>query len=96
MKKFVLLYIGYDKPTPELMQAWFAWFKRHEARFVDGGNPLGPGKEISKSGIQDLPHDRSATSGYGIINAKDMDEAVKIAQDCPYITAMRVYEAMSM
>jgi hypothetical protein len=37
-----------------------------------------------------------AITGYTIINAEDMDEAERIAQGCPIITSIRVYEAMSM
>jgi hypothetical protein len=33
---------------------------------------------------------------YLIINADSIDEAEKIAQSCPIITSVRVYEAMSM
>jgi hypothetical protein len=35
-------------------------------------------------------------TGYTVINADSMVEAEKIAQSCPMITSVRVYEAMSM
>jgi hypothetical protein len=37
-----------------------------------------------------------AITGYTITNAADMHEAEAIAQGCPIITSIRVYEAMSM
>ena len=37
-----------------------------------------------------------AMTGYSIINAEDMDEAEAIAQGCPIVASIRVYEAMSM
>jgi len=95
-KKFVFLSIGYTEPTKEIMDAWMAWFKKIEKYVVDRGNPFAPGKEITSSGIKDLPLDKGAITGYTIIEAKDMDEAVKIAKDCPIITSLRVYEAVEM
>ena len=96
MKKFVLLGVGYENPTKEIVDAWMKWFDDIKGYIVDSGNPLGPGKEVTHSGIKELAHDKNAISGYTIINAESMDEAVKIAKRCPIITGMRVYEAMSM
>jgi hypothetical protein len=55
-----------------------------------------PGKEITATGIKDLPHDKSAVVGYSILKADNLEEAVKIAQSCPKITSVQVYEAGSM
>lgn len=97
MKKFVLLSVGYTEPTPEIGEAWGKWFERIGDRIIDGGSPFAAGKEVSKDGgVKDLPLGLDATTGYLMINAEDMDEAVKIAQDCPSITSMRVYEAAPM
>jgi hypothetical protein len=63
---------------------------------VDSGSPFGPGREITHTGTKELSHDLGAITGYLIINADSIDEAEKIAQDCPIITSVRVYEAMSM
>jgi hypothetical protein len=63
---------------------------------VDPGSPLGPGREISGSGIKELPVGKDSLTGYTVINAKSMDEAEEIAKGCPMITSVRVYEAMSM
>ncbi|MDQ7027604.1 MAG: YciI family protein [Anaerolineae bacterium] len=96
MKKFVFLYCGFEPPTPEIQEAWGKWFASIGSKMIDSGNALGSGKEITHDGIKDLPLDKNATTGYSIINAESLDEAVKIAQDCPIITSIRVYEAMSM
>jgi len=34
-------------------------------------------------------------TGYTIISAKNLDDAVEIVKDCPMIRYLRVYEAMS-
>ena len=96
MKKFVLIHIGYETPTKDIVDAWMGWFKRHADKFTDSGNPFGAGKEVTKSGVRDLPHDISSISGYTIIKAVDMNEALNVAKDCPLIHSMHVYEAMSM
>ncbi len=96
MKKFILLTYGYTEPTPEIMDAWGKWFASIGDQMVDPGNPLGPGKEITHTGTQELSHDKDAITGYCIINAETIDEAEKIAKDCPIITSIRVYETMAM
>ncbi|MFA9561833.1 MAG: YciI family protein [Nitrospirota bacterium] len=96
MKKFILLPYGYETPTQEIMDAWNNWFASIGDRMVDQGGPCGAGREITKTGTKELPLDKEALTGYLIIKAEDIDEAEKIAKDCPIITSIRVYEAMSM
>jgi hypothetical protein len=96
MKKFVIFHYGYEMPTYEIMDAWSKWFESIGEKMVDPGSPLGPGKEISRSGTKDLPLGAESLTGYTIINAKSLDEAEAIAKSCPMITSVRVYEAMSM
>jgi len=95
MKKFLVLSQGYKDPTPEIMAAWGKWFASLEGRMVDPGSPLGPGKEITHAGTKELPHGLESTSGYMMINAESLDDAMKVLQGCPIITSLRVYEAMS-
>ena len=95
MKKFVLLHSGYEEPTQEVMDAWNSWFASIADKIADMGSPLGPGREISRTGTKALPMGADAITGYTMINAEDMDEAERIAQGCPMITSIRVYEAMS-
>jgi hypothetical protein len=96
MKKFVFLHVGFETPTKEIIDAWMKWFETIKDHTVDSGNPFKPGKEITKAGVRDLPLDKHALAGYTIVNAESMEEAVKIAQGSPMITAMRVYEAAAM
>ena len=92
MKKFVLLTIGFTPPTPEIMESWNRWFKSFEDQMVDQVG-LRNGKEVTIDGMTELPMDQDAITGYIVINAKDMDEAIKIAQRCPMVTSTKVYEA---
>jgi hypothetical protein len=63
---------------------------------VDSGGPSGAGREITRAGTTDLALDLDAFTGYVIINAADLDEATAIAETCPIVTGIRVYETMSM
>ena len=96
MKKFILLYYGFVTPTKEIGEAWGKWLESVGDKFVDAGSPFGYGREITKTGTEELTLDLDAITGYSIINAKDMDEAESIAKTNPMITSIRVYEADSM
>ncbi len=94
MKKFVLIAIGFTKPTPEMMESWMKWFKSIEDKIVEQVG-LGNGKEVTTNGVSELPMDKDAITGFLVINAENIDEAIKIAQRCPMITSTKVYEVMS-
>ena len=91
MKKYLLLHVGFEQPTPEIMEKWNAWFQSIADVQVDMGG-FGKGIEVSKNGAKDLPWDANCLTGFNIIEAEDMDAAKKIAEECPFITSIRVYE----
>src|SRR6266566_5038503 len=109
MKKFVFIYYGKVRPEDiskedmkSSMDKWMAWFGTFKDKMVDSGNPFAAGaKSVTAKGIETIPSDMWPAKGYTIINAKDMNEATKIAQGCPALVddregAIRVYEAMPM
>ncbi len=91
MKKFALLHIGFEKPTPEIMQAWGAWFASIKEQTVDMGGLMN-GREITKDGTKELAFDLEAITGFNIVEAENMEAAEKMAQSCPFISGIRVYE----
>lgn len=91
MKKFMLLHFGFETPTREIMAAWGEWFESIADRTIDQGGFSG-GREISSTGTEDLPMGTESITGYNIIEAESLDEAVKIARENPYISSIRVYE----
>lgn len=95
MKKFMFLHIGFEKPTPEIMEAWTAWFKSISDVQIEQGGFSG-GCEISASGTRDLPWDLDSITGYNIIEAENFDAAVQLAQGNPFISSIRIYELRSM
>ena len=91
MKKFVLAHIGFEQPTDEIMAEWGKWFEAIAEVTVENVG-LMPGKEVSAEGVKELPFDAQVTTGYTIMEVESLDEAVKIAQDCPSITSIKVQE----
>ncbi len=94
MKKFVLLTIGFTNPTPEIMRLWMLWFNSIKDRMVEQVG-LVNGKEVVGKNTLELKMDKDAITGYLVINANDIDEAVMIAKSCPAITSTKVYELRS-
>ena len=95
MKKFVYLHFGFEKPTPEIMEAWMAWFESISDKQVDQGGFSG-GREISKTGTRDLPWDMESITGYNIIEAESLEAAEELAKGNPFISSIRIYEVRSM
>ncbi len=91
MKKFLLAHIGFEQPTDEIMAAWGRWFEAIAEITVENVG-LHPGKEVTSGGVKDIAFDDQVTTGYTIIQAESLDEAVKIARDCPFITSIKVQE----
>ncbi|MBM9500261.1 hypothetical protein JWG44_08365 [Leptospira sp. 201903071] len=95
MKKYLLLSIGFEKPTQEIMEAWGNWFSSIKDKIVDAGGHFSKGREITHNGTIQLPLDLNAITGYIIVNADSIDEAEEIALKCPIITSLKVFEIMS-
>ena len=95
MEKYMLIF--YEDNTrrlsPEAQQAqmekWFAWVDKltQEKRYVGGEALLPGGKTVRglKKVITDGPYTESKeiVGGYFVVLAKDLNEAVEIAKDCP-------------
>jgi hypothetical protein len=96
VKKFLMLYYGYEEPTPEVMDAWQGWFAKVGDRFVDSGNPLGNCLEVTATGSREISPAQGAATGYSIISAESREEAERLLDGCPIISSVRLYEAMAM
>lgn len=90
MTKYVLTYHGEpgmpetEEAMTELMAAWGAWFETMGSAVVDGGNPFGPASTVGPEGT--VTEGGQGLSGYSIIEAASMDEAVAHALGCPVLT----------
>lgn len=91
MKQFMILHVGFEMPTPEIMEKWNQWFADTQACTHDMGGFMG-GRELTKQGSNDLAWDKNCLTGYSVIEAQSMEEAEAIAATNPFITAIRIYE----
>lgn len=90
-KQFMILHVGFEMPTDEIMEKWNQWFAETKSCTIDMGGFRG-GREITHEGAQDLPWDASCLTGYSVIEAQSMEEAEQIASTNPFITSIRIYE----
>ena len=89
--KFLILHYGFEMPTPEEMGEWNEWFDSIADIQVERAHFPG-GREISHSGTKELPFEKDSITGYTMIKAESLDEAEKIARECPFVASTRVYE----
>lgn len=93
-----------DAPMDEVKKAWGAWFGELGDSLVDGGNPFNDNAMwVDRSGSGEITADKHPSSGYSIVKAGSMDEAVEMSKGCPGLGdhgpegfAVRVYETMPM
>lgn len=91
MPKYVLAYHGGGMPDSEEeqakhMAAWESWMGANSAAFVDMGAPVGMAKTVSADGSVADGGGANPLSGYGLIEADDINAAVDIAKGCPIVT----------
>lgn len=89
MPKFLFVYHGGKNPeTPEegeaVMAKWMAWLGGLGGDVVDPGNPVGMSTTVYASKVEDNGGSNPA-SGYGLVNAKDMKDAIAKAKGCPVL-----------
>jgi hypothetical protein len=84
MKKFILVYYGSPQfkdaeDAKKHQAAWMEWAKELGTAMVEMGNPAKPGKTVSAKGVADADGD-DRFRGYSIIQAKNLDEAVRFTE----------------
>ena len=97
MGKYVLVYTGGGRPESEeegqrVMAAWQAWLGGLGDAVVDQGAPFGASAPVNGGTTSGL-------SGYSIVTAASLDDAVDKAKDCPIFASgggVEVYETMEM
>ena len=92
MPNYLFVYHGGSMPETEeeqaqVMQAWMGWLEGMGLDTVDPGNPVGmsstvyPDKSVTDDGGS------NPASGYGIVRADDLDDALVKAKGCPILDA---------
>lgn len=104
MPKYVLAYHGGGMPENEaeqekVMAAWGAWMEGLGSALKDPGNPAGAIKTISSDGSIADGGGPNPVTGYSILEAGSLDEAVTLAKDNPIFESggsVEVIEAVEM
>jgi hypothetical protein len=89
LNRFILLYVGPPAPPNASHEGWPEWFERLDDRLVARGSGLASG--VALHGDGSTGDTTSHVSGYCIIQAKDMDEMLRLAKDHPLFTVGREY-----
>ena len=104
MAKYLFVYHGGATPeTTEdvaaVMAAWEAWMAGWGDAFLDQGNPIGQSKTVTPDGSVLDGGGTNPASGYSLVSAATIDEAVTIAKGCPIFESggsIQVAEAVDM
>ncbi len=104
MAKYLFVYHGGDHPeteaeVAEVLDAWGQWLGSMGSAVIDGGNPVGMSSTVHPDGSVTSDGGSNPSSGYGLFEASDMDDAVAKAKKCPILAAggsIEVAEALDM
>ena len=88
MAKYLFVYHGGSKPETEdeiakVMDAWGQWFGSMGSAVLDGGNPVGMSSTVQSDGSVVDNGGANPVSGYSLVEAADMDDALAKAKGCP-------------
>ena len=94
MPDFIFAYHGGKKPdTPEagaaMMKKWEDWMSGLGDSLINPGNPVGMSKTVSADGVADNGGP-DPLSGFSIVRADTIEEAVKMAQGSPHLEGGRI------
>jgi len=103
MTQFVIAYIGGNQPaTPEEgmkhMAKYREWLTALGESAVSPANPFGSTHTVNADGSV-VKGSQTTMSGYTIVEAGSIDDAITIAKDCPFLDVggtLEVSELMQM
>lgn len=104
MAKYLFVYHGGSHPETEeevaqVMNAWGEWFGSMGSDVVDGGNPVGKSSTVKSDGSVTSDGGSNPASGYSLVEAADLDDALTKAGACPILSSggtVEVAEAIDM
>lgn len=88
MPNYLLIYKGGGMPESEeekaqVMADWGKWMEQCGENLVDGGNPCANSQAVTKDSVGNVSGD--PVTGYSIIKANSIDDAVRAAQMVPLV-----------
>jgi hypothetical protein len=103
MSNYIIAYRGGSKPASQeegaaQMEKWKAWVADLGSAAVNPGTPLSATRIVSSTGVSD-EMDASVLSGFSVVEAASMDDALEMAKNCPFLDTggtLQVSEMMQM
>lgn len=103
MERFMIAYYGGNQPRSKeegmaQMEQWKSWVRSLGDAIVNPGTPLPISKLVTSSSVED-DHDPDSMKGFAVVQAENVDAAVKIAQSDPFLKnggIIRVSRMMEM
>jgi len=103
MGKFMIAYYGGNQPSSQeegmaQMGKWKAWVEGLGDKVINPGTPLPDSKKVTSNSVKD-DHDPNAMKGFAVVQVKNMEAAVEIAQSDPFLDnggTIRVSQMMEM
>ena len=105
MGNFVLVYTGgmgmdmSEEEAAAAMSDWTAWYGKMGEAIVDGGKPFGASKKVTASSVSDGAVSSPPATGYTVISADSLDDAVSKIDGHPHIKyggEVTVYETFDI
>ena len=92
MPRYLFVYHGGRAPESEeagkqAMAAWMQWFESMGADVVDSGNPVGQSTTVQADGRVVRDGGANPATGYGVVEARDLDDAIAKAKGCPILSS---------
>lgn len=92
MAKYLFIYHGGGMPDgPEeaekAMEAWGSWFESLDGAVIDGGSPIGQSTTVLSDGSVVDGGGDNPTTGYGVIEASSLEDAIAKAKGCPILAS---------
>ena len=92
MAKYLFVYHGGEDPETEAGLAEFLddfgrWLGSMGSAVIDGGNPVGKSTTINSNGSVTDNGGSNPASGYSLVEAKTVQEAIAHAKACPILAA---------
>ncbi len=92
MAKYLFVYHGGENPESDeeikaVMDAWGNWLGAMGAAVVDGGNPVGQSTTVHSDGSVTADGGSNPASGYSLIEAGTVEDAIAKAKACPILAA---------
>jgi hypothetical protein len=90
MAKYLLIYHGGAAPASDTEReastaAWTGWFTSMGAATADAGNPVAVTQTVASDGSAADGGGANPATGYSMLSAGSLDEAVQLARGCPHL-----------